>query len=83
MAARSRIGLNTVYSTLQLSRLRWLFEQHRRGSEEDDSGHNFDEWNRCRIDDGILCRDSDDCTWIDSKLYCDENELNFTPEVSE
>ena len=77
----ARIGWKTVYSTLQLSRLRWLFERHRKGSE-DDNGDTFDEWNRCRIEDGILCRDSDDCSWIDSNLYCDENELNFTPEVS-
>ena len=77
----ARIGWNTVYSTLQLSRLRRLFEQRQKGPEDNDRG-TFDDWNKCRIEDGILCRDSEDCVWIDSNLYCDESGLNFTPEVS-
>ena len=77
----ARIGWNTVYSTLQLSRLRRLFEQRQKGPEDNDRG-TFDDWNKCRSEDGILCRDSEDCVWIDSNLYCDESGLNFTPEVS-
>ena len=77
----ARIGWNTVYSTLQLSRLRRLFEQRQKGPEDNDRG-TFDDWNECRTEDGILCRDSEDCVWIDSNLYCDESGLNFTPEVS-
>ena len=79
-AAAARIGLNTVYSTLQLSRLQVLFDQ--RGTGTGDGGDTFDEWNRCRIKNGILCRNSDDCAWIDHNLYCAEEELTFTPEVS-
>merc|ERR1712156_1080220 len=75
----ARIGWNTVYSTLQLSRLRRLFEQRQKGPEDNDRG-TFEDWNKCRIEDGILCRDSEDCVWIDSNLYCDERGLNFTPE---
>lgn len=38
--------------------------------------------NRWREVDGFMCRDSNDCNWIDRQLYCQDYELEFTPNVS-
>ena len=45
-------------------------------------GYGFNDWNRWREIDGFMCRDSNDCNWIDPRLYCQDYELDFTPSVS-
>ena len=42
-------------------------------------GYGFNDWNRWREVDGFLCRDSNDCNWIDRRLYCQDYELDFSP----
>ena len=44
-------------------------------------GYGFNDWNRWREIDGFMCRDSNDCNWIDPRLYCQDYELDFTPSV--
>ena len=45
-------------------------------------GYGFRDWNRAREIDGFMCRDSNDCNWIDRNLYCQDYELDFQPSVS-
>lgn len=42
----------------------------------------FNDWNSWREVDGMLCRNTNDCTWIDRQLYCQDYELDFSPSVS-
>lgn len=35
----------------------------------------FDDWDRYAKKDGWVCRNDDDCTWIDSYLGCDDREF--------
>ena len=46
-------------------------------------GFGFNDWNRWREIDGFMCRDSNDCNWIDPRLYCQDYELDFNPSVSD
>merc|ERR1712111_72440 len=41
--------------------------------------YKFDDWNEWRRADGFLCRTTDDCNWVDTKLYCQNQELDFAP----
>ena len=45
-------------------------------------GYGFNDWNRWRGMDGFLCRNTEDCSWIDRQLYCQDYELDFQPSVS-
>jgi len=44
-------------------------------------GYGFNQWNRDREIDGFLCRTTDDCSWLDRRLYCQDYELDFTPSA--
>ena len=46
------------------------------------NGYSLDDWDDWREVDGLLCRNSNDCEWIDPNLYCQDYELRFTPNVS-
>ena len=35
--------------------------------------YGFTAWNTWRQADGFLCRNDNDCTWLDEKLYCNPN----------
>ena len=67
----SVIGLG-VYSAAKKRKLR---SRHSIYSKS----YDFDDWNEWREDDGMLCRNNDDCTWINFHLYCKSYELDFTP----
>merc|ERR1719312_1533962 len=43
------------------------------------SGWGFNDWNRWREQDGHLCRNNNDCTWLDRNLQCEDYELDFSP----
>ena len=45
-------------------------------------GYNFDKWNKWRQNDGFLCRNNNDCKWLDKKLDCMSETLSWTPNVS-
>lgn len=39
-------------------------------------GYSFEHWNQWRkIDDGLMCRNDEDCNWIDQKLHCKAEKL--------
>jgi len=42
-------------------------------------GYGFNQWNRDREIDGFMCRSTDDCSWLDRQLYCQDYELDFSP----
>merc|ERR1719495_881817 len=41
--------------------------------------YKFDDWNDWREADGLLCRNTTDCNWVDTRLYCQDYELDFSP----
>ena len=46
------------------------------------NGFDINDWDDWREVDGLLCRTTSDCSWIDPRLYCQDYELRFTPSVS-
>ena len=66
-----------VYAGYQLAKLSSKFDHRRRVGDYD-----FDDWNSWREVDGFMCRDNEDCRWVDSNLYCQDYELEFQPSVS-
>lgn len=44
-------------------------------------GYGFNDWNQWREVDGFLCRENNDCNWIDRQLYCQDYELDFQPSA--
>jgi len=38
---------------------------------------NFDDWNRWRMEDGMLCRSNSDCIWMDKMLECDRYRFGW------
>ena len=45
-------------------------------------GYGFNDWNKWREADGFMCRNNDDCNWIDRRLFCQDYEMDFQPSVS-
>ena len=43
------------------------------------AGYQFNDWNKWREADGFMCRSTNDCSWIDPRLYCQDYELDFSP----
>jgi len=41
-------------------------------------GWGFNDWNRWREQDGHLCRNNNDCGWLDRNLQCEDYELDFS-----
>ena len=39
----------------------------------------FDDWENWMEEDGMLCRDDNDCNWLDRNLGC--NDYNFVPSI--
>ena len=42
------------------------------------AGWRFDDWNRWRQEDGLLCRSNNDCQWLDPHLECDDYKLDWS-----
>ena len=64
-----------VYSVQQLEKLLLKFPK-------ENLEYTFDDWNKWREEDGLLCRNNSDCTWVNEQMYCKDYELQFTPNVS-
>lgn len=69
----------TAYGSYKIGKLAGRFSGY---GHHGGFGYGFNDWNRWRAQDGFLCRDSNDCQWIDRNLYCQDYELDFTPSVS-
>jgi len=41
----------------------------------------FNDWNDWREAEGLLCRNDNDCNWIDRRMDCGDYELKFTPSA--
>ena len=37
----------------------------------------FDDWDDWREADGMLCRNNDDCTWVDQRMQCEDWEIRY------
>ena len=42
-------------------------------------GWRFEEWNSWRERDGMLCRTTEDCSWLDRNLLCQDYEMDISP----
>ena len=42
-----------------------------------DLEYEFEDWDRNAQIDGWVCRNDEDCTWIDDKLGCDDRDFNL------
>eukprot|EP00092_Neocalanus_flemingeri_P035959 GFUD01039152.1.p1 GENE.GFUD01039152.1~~GFUD01039152.1.p1 ORF type:complete len:195 (+),score=49.27 GFUD01039152.1:81-665(+) len=42
------------------------------------TGWEFNDWNRWREADGHLCRNNNDCNWLDRNLQCEDYNLVFS-----
>lgn len=65
-----------AYGGYQLGKLSGRFGGYGHGH-----GYGFNDWNRWREIDGFMCRDTNDCNWMDSRLYCQDYELDFRPSA--
>ena len=64
-----------VFTAVQLAKLSLKFPKK-------NLGYKFDDWNEWREEEGFLCRNNQDCSWVDTRMDCGEYELLFTPNVS-
>ena len=64
-----------VYSAVQIAKLSLKFPKKILSFE-------FDDWNDWREEEGFLCRNDLDCSWVDTRMDCGDYELEFTPSVS-
>ena len=74
-----RHGEHRNYSAAQTIKLRVHYGVHQHVSG--DTEFTFDEWNRLRYEEGMLCRNDFDCSWIDNGFYCKRGKLGFKPEA--
>ena len=75
-----RHGQHRNYTATQTIRLRVHYGIHQLVSGEREFP--FDEWNRLRFEEGMLCRNDFDCSWIDDDFYCKKGKLGFKPEAA-
>jgi hypothetical protein len=67
-----------AYGGYQIGKLSGRFGSYGYGR-----GWGFNDWNRWREIDGFMCRDDNDCKWIDERLFCQDYEFDFQPSVSD
>ncbi len=70
-----------VYGAYKIGKLSGKFSNF--GGYGGGRRYGFSEWNSWREVDGFMCRDSNDCKWIDQRLFCQDYELDFQPSVSD
>ena len=62
-----------AYAGYQLAKLGTKF-----GSWSHGGSWGFDDWDDWREADGMLCRTSDDCRWVDQSMRCEDWEIRRT-----
>ena len=71
----------TWYRRIKLSWFKGGKFSSKHGSSEedwDDDDYDWDTYNTWRERDGFLCRDNNDCNWIDSRFYCQDYKTTLT-----
>lgn len=65
-----------AYGAYQVGKLAGKFSSY-------GGGHRwgFNDWNDWREAEGLLCRNDNDCNWIDRRMDCGDYELKFTPSA--
>jgi len=71
----------TAYGAYQLGKLSNRFGGYGGGYGYGGHRYGYNDWNRWREIDGFMCRNDNDCNWIDQRLYCQDYELKFTPSA--
>ena len=71
----------TAYGAYQLGKLSNSFGGYH-GGYHGGNRWGYRDWNNWREVDGFMCRNTNDCNWIDQRLYCQDYELKFRPSVS-
>ena len=51
-------------------------KKFKKGFIPDDDNYGFNEWNRDAQIDGWVCRNDEDCDWIDDHLGCDDRSFS-------
>ena len=62
-----------AYASYKLAKLGAKFGSWRHGGS-----WGFDDWDDWREADGMLCRTSDDCRWVDQSMRCEDWETRRT-----
>lgn len=70
----------TAYGAYQLGKLSNSFGGYN-GGYGHGSRWGYRDYNNWREVDGMLCRNTQDCDWIDRRLYCQDYELKFQPSA--
>jgi len=68
-----------AYTGYKLGKLKSKFSKKKKGKKSKSRGYEFDDWNDWQEADGFLCRKTDDCTWLDDNLECQDFEVKITP----
>ena len=63
---------NTVFVGHQLRKAKTRF------ANWSHAGWRFNDWNRWRMEDGFLCRDDQDCMWLDNGLRCNDHKIDWS-----
>ena len=58
------------YGAYKIGQLSNRFDGHSFGNNYN-PGYNFNQWENWRAADGFLCRNSNDCNWLDRNLECE------------
>ena len=64
----------TAYGAYKLGKLSTKFSSYR-------GGGSWNDYNSWREKDGFLCRNPNDCDWIDPQFKCQDYELDFQPSA--
>ena len=84
MTVAAAVGVG-VYGGYKLGKLKqkFLTPKIKVGDDSsEDFGFGFDDWNGWRENEGMLCRNNNDCNWIDQFMYCQDRQMGFTPNVN-
>merc|ERR1712192_207074 len=66
------IGAGAAYTAYKVKKAKKKFGK--RKTKKGKKSYEFEEWDTWRQDNGILCRDNDDC-WLDERLTCNDYAL--------
>ena len=70
------------YTAYKIGQLSNRFNGHSFGDNYN-PGYNFNQWKTWRKADGFLCRNDNDCNWLDRNLECDRvQDFGWTINVS-